>query len=504
MSKLHKYLIMNTLKFYNFCFIRCFFFAFTIIGLSCSNKNIDSSSKNEVAIIIHSDSAKTTTISTTESIKFIGRNITMSSRLTDTVSINVKPVDIIVVWNPTIFADTILVEEGDSIYLNFIDNKYSKEIIRKNIRINSSLPFYNEFKATFYKNEKIDSLERLFFHVDYSNPYTFSTDLVKYVDYRLILNKSMIESGEVVMKELVRSKLLNYENIENVKSNTIPSNYIQVYKDLYKQKIFDDFYKYTRICKYDFLKDFLLSDFILGNYAIDSSYSIDYLKTILFGGVIFNRNLSSSDLYNEIDNVIQDTLSQKYARLICLREMINENTLEFKRYFDKFQFDYKDEYLNKYLMNQLKDYDIAKSANFELISRGNFEKSVNYDSIILNNKKDVVYVDFWASWCAPCRQVMPSAKKLREEYKTKNVKFVYISLDKNIKSWENGIKQCYLEDNAINYLATNFEKSTIYQDLKINSIPRYLIYKDGVLLEANAPSPESNDIRKLLDKYLKE
>ncbi|MDI3525956.1 MAG: hypothetical protein PWR03_139 [Tenuifilum sp.] len=150
---------------------------------------------------------------------------------------------------------------------------------------------------------------------------------------------------------------------------------------------------------------------------------------------------------------------------------------------------------------QLK-YDLPNTNELVLIDEN--QNPTDLYTVLSGIKPSVVYVDFWASWCAPCRHAMPSAKKLREEYIAKNVKFVYISLDKNIKSWENGIKQCDLNDNAINYLATNFENSGIYKDLKISSIPRYLIYRDGKLVEPNAPGPESNDIRKLLDKYLKE
>lgn len=56
-------------------------------------------------------------------------------------------------------------------------------------------------------------------------------------------------------------------------------------------------------------------------------------------------------------------------------------------------------------------------------------------------KSDLLYLDFWASWCAPCLAQEPHLKKLYQKYKGDGFEVLGISLDTNKKSWLKAIEQ---------------------------------------------------------------
>lgn len=56
-------------------------------------------------------------------------------------------------------------------------------------------------------------------------------------------------------------------------------------------------------------------------------------------------------------------------------------------------------------------------------------------------KGKYVLVDFWASWCGPCRQEMPNVVKAYAKYKDKNFEIVGVSFDNNKAKWNEAVKQ---------------------------------------------------------------
>jgi len=119
-------------------------------------------------------------------------------------------------------------------------------------------------------------------------------------------------------------------------------------------------------------------------------------------------------------------------------------------------------------------------------------KEKAFKDVLGEFKGKVVYVDYWASWCSPCRQQFPYSKEIHEKMKGKNVVFLYISYDQNEAAWKKGIEA--LEIKGYHWYPTENQKLEIYQLYSVSGIPRYMIVdKTGKVVDDDAPRPSEAD-----------
>lgn len=114
-------------------------------------------------------------------------------------------------------------------------------------------------------------------------------------------------------------------------------------------------------------------------------------------------------------------------------------------------------------------------------------------------KGKYVLVDFWASWCPPCRAEMPKLVELYKQHKDKDFEIVGISLDKTNEDWVKGIKNLNITWPQISDL--KFWDSELAAVYGISSIPHLMLLdKDGKIL---ARGIDANEATKKIEELLK-
>ncbi|MBY0245091.1 MAG: TlpA family protein disulfide reductase [Sphingobacteriaceae bacterium] len=95
-----------------------------------------------------------------------------------------------------------------------------------------------------------------------------------------------------------------------------------------------------------------------------------------------------------------------------------------------------------------------------------------------------ILVDFWASWCPPCRAENPNVVKVFEKYKHKNFTVFGVSLDKNKENWLKAIKDDQLNWTQVSDL--NFWNSEGAKTYGVRAIPaNVLIDPNGIIVARN-------------------
>jgi thiol-disulfide isomerase/thioredoxin len=128
--------------------------------------------------------------------------------------------------------------------------------------------------------------------------------------------------------------------------------------------------------------------------------------------------------------------------------------------------------------------------------------TVKGDSITLASQKGkVILLDFWASWCGPCRSSNKKLLKVYEKYKQQGFEIFGVSLDEEKKDWEKAIIK-----DRINWLQVNDPRgswnATTAADWNISVLPTsFLINKKGDVV---AMDLEGKELEKEISALLQE
>lgn len=151
--------------------------------------------------------------------------------------------------------------------------------------------------------------------------------------------------------------------------------------------------------------------------------------------------------------------------------------------------DYQDNLIKKTTV----DFDYAAS----LKSTEHLRSSKDADSLLKDllapYKGKVVYIDFWGTWCGPCRDEMKYVGKAKEALIGKDVVFMYFANNSPETIWKNMIKEMNLTgENIVHYRLPESQQLLLERRLSISSFPTYmLVDKSGNISTTKAPRPSN-------------
>lgn len=89
----------------------------------------------------------------------------------------------------------------------------------------------------------------------------------------------------------------------------------------------------------------------------------------------------------------------------------------------------------------------------------------------------IVYLDFWASWCAPCLTAIPEIEKMRGEFPSEHFQIVAVNLDQKTKK-----ALRFLKKHPVGYPSASDPKGTLPGQYGVETMPTsYLIDREGVI-----------------------
>lgn len=402
-------------------------------------------------------------------------------------------------------ADTfksIICETGDTVYLDITESDIIVNFKNKTLKKYDTLPiailYDKQLKDEISKANHIRS--KIFIEDEWTKEISIDSNFINanentFLEYVSIQKEIAEKSNKILMNML--------------QSDSISSQYYHYYKSQNNYTEFSKLLDAYNLTGDTYLKNQVFQYYKSENIANDNFIAYGYYNRLVKDVYIMKYKYDYKETFDSLALDLSG-ISLKYAQLICLKEIaLNYDYKTYKLHEEK--------YLNGVngsmeLIKTIKKIgeDFALKPNFfveEDFTSVEFKttkgKKISLDGILKTYPNKIIYIDFWASWCVPCRASMPASKKLSKDYADRDVVFIYVSIDKDVQEWNVVSKKEGLGNSIKNLLAINYPSAKVYEKLNLKSIPRYLLFnKKGELELRDAPGPDSKKIRESINRLL--
>ncbi len=196
------------------------------------------------------------------------------------------------------------------------------------------------------------------------------------------------------------------------------------------------------------------------------------------------------------DFLLAQNIANDFEEMIPL----SQSDLDF--YSNYFDHPFFIPYLTRINNELLAEIEKNKKNPYNVHKMPEVEEEQLLHEILKPHEGKVIFVDFWNTWCGPCRDAMKKFADTKESYKDKEVVFVYLADESSPEAaWNNmiatiGGEHYRLKGEQMNYLKAKF---------KIRGIPSYVIFnKKGEQVYFRTGFEGADKLSKILDKHLAE
>jgi len=260
------------------------------------------------------------------------------------------------------------------------------------------------------------------------------------------------------------------------------------------------------------------------NYSISGAEDADKLESL---NVTKNKYMARLDeVQKEFDEKVAKNPDNREAIMESMRplyikeiEALNHEILKFAQNntqslagfyainllnpseYEKEMVAYSDQIKSSFNKNPSVTQFLVRMANLKTVQVGQPAPAFTISTIdggkvsLADFKGKYVLLDFWASWCQPCRQENPNVVKAFDDYKDKNFTVFGISLDKDPAAWRQAVQADQLNWTQAGELM-DFEGPVVKQ-YQVDAIPTsFLIDPQGKIIAKNLRAEQ-------LDEFLK-
>ena len=340
-------------------------------------------------------------------------------------------------------------------------------VLRKGATNKDVIPRYTQEN---YENKKI------VFRINLDEPTLLRLRLPKKEGYYEILaapNENIKISGRIVIKDKLHFRGMKIEGAAYQNEFQLAKNTYEAYNDSIEDVIKGQFKSLIRKIRE--------AENIGNKQAIDSIYQTER------GQQYVERVLQGYQLRNEVVNKLALRYKNSFMGPMLLLSLNGNLTENHQAIYDAFSQKAKVSQYGKEVDNELHPSSLLgkQAPQIEVADIEGNTMQVN------THFTDARYllVDFWASWCEPCRVEMNNLKQIYEKYAPKGLKMISITTEKDLNEWKKALTEEQMPWS--NYRDINRKMLNAYHVRYIPSI--FIINNEGVVLAEKLRGKELAD-----------